>query len=431
MDIQISRAELVRTLAATQDLVCPVVAGHGKRVAIFSSLIAEALGYTTKERERLMLAAELHDIGCFTLSITEMKDLHAFDVLAPEKHCAVGYILLSQSALFKDITNTILHHHVHWDATKGFDIEGNPIPLDAYIIHLADRIDISITNKHQILTEMKRIIKTITELSGTLFCPKVVRAFEDASARDAFWLHGVHSEYSTVGLQDTGEMLSTPQLLELVDILTLAIDYKSRFTSTHSSGVAASAVELGKLAGFKDTLHLQLAGQLHDLGKLIVPNEILEKNGPLTDEERAVIETHPFYTFSMLNQAKGLRDIARTASFHQDKLNGRGYPFRPVPEEYDIPARILAISDIFTALTEDRPYRAGLDESSVLGIMRKMTDELHLDPAIFALVESNYNHLNAIRQAAQIEAGNRYEEFWRETTAIMEHIHPVHRHPDN
>ncbi|UZP68529.1 HD domain-containing protein [Desulfovibrio mangrovi] len=427
MDIQISRTELVRTLAATQDLVCPVVAGHGKRVAVFSSLIAEALGYSQAERERLILAAELHDIGCFTLSIKEKQDLHAFDVLAPEKHCAVGYILLSQSAMFNDISRTVLHHHARWDATKGFDIEGNPIPLDAYIIHLADRIDISITDKHQILSIKDKISENIISQSGTLFSPRVVRAFEDASARDAFWLLGVHYEHSNHTIRETGELLSNKELIELADILTLAIDYKSRFTSTHSSGVAASAVKLGTLAGLEDTLPLRLAAQLHDLGKLVVPNEILEKNGPLSDEERAIIETHPFYTYSMLNQAKGLKEIARTASLHQEKLNGTGYPFKPVPEEYDIPARILAISDIFTALTEDRPYRSGLCEGEVLAIMRKMAEELHLDPEIFTLVEKNFQQLNAVRKAAQIEATNRYEEFWQETSAVMAYIRPAYR----
>ncbi|BFR48524.1 HD domain-containing protein [Nitratidesulfovibrio sp. HK-II] len=429
MDIRISRTEMIRTLAATQDLVCPVVAGHGRRVAIFSSLIAESLGYSQAERERLVLAAELHDIGCFTLSINEIVDLHAFDVLSPEKHCAVGFILLSQSDMFKDINRTVLHHHVRWDATQGYDQDGNSIPLDAYIIHLADRIDISITDKRQILYLKDKIIKTIASLAGTLFSPRVVRAFDDASARDSFWLHGIHYEHSNKTIHEADEMLSAKQIVELTDILTLAIDYKSRFTSTHSSGVSASAVALGKLAGFDDSFHLQMAGQLHDIGKLIVPNEILEKNGPLTDEERAIIETHPFYTFSMLNHSSGLKDIARTASLHQEKLNGTGYPFRPAPEEYDIPARILAISDIFTALTEDRPYRSGLGEADVLKIMRKMAENLHLDPEIFTLVESNFQELNAVRKAAQLDAGVRYEDFWRETSAVMEYIRPAPLQP--
>ncbi len=422
MEIQIDRAELIQTLAATQDLVAPVVAGHGKRVAVFSSLIAEAMGYAQTELEQLMLTAELHDIGCFALSINEKEDLHSFDVVAPEKHCAVGFILLSQCSLFRDIARTVLHHHARWDATQGKDTKGRPIPMDAYIIHLADRVDILISTKYNVLEIKDRITAAIHEEEGTLFAPEVVRAFDQASARDSFWLQGVHHEYSTRRLPTTAGPLDTQQLFEMVDLLTLAIDYKSRFTSTHSSGVAATAVEMGTLAGYRDTLQLMLAGKLHDLGKLIVPNEIIDKVGPLDENERAIMESHPFYTRTILSHTKGLKEVARIASMHQEKINGEGYPYRPVPEEYDLPARIVAMSDVFTALTEERPYRGAMDMEHALKIMSRMTEELHLDPDLFDILVAHQEQLDQARRKAQEEAEERYRTFWEQTDKVLQLI---------
>lgn len=422
MDIEISRSEFIEALAATQDLIAPVVAGHGRRVAVFASLISEALAYTEEEHERLILAAKLHDIGCFPLSIKEKTDLHTFDVLSPQKHCAVGYVLLSKCSIFNEITRTILHHHDHWDKTQGIDIHDNPIPTDAYIIHLADRIDILIKDKRNILKIKNDMIRTIAELSGSLFSPKVVNAFKDIAIQDSFWLQGVHHEHCERIHSQNNEVLLANHLFELIDILTIIIDFKSRFTATHSSGVTATAMELGALVGYNDSLHLMIAGSLHDIGKLIIPNEILEKAGPLDTEERSLMYSHPVYTHDILSQIKGLHDVANTASFNQEKLNGGEYPFKPTSKQYDTPARIVAISDVFTSLTEDRPYRTGLQKGKALKILIKMAEDLDIAPDLFDVVRANYDYLNHARAVAQEEASINYAQFWNQAAKIMNEI---------
>lgn len=419
MELQVVRSEVIRVLAATQDLVAPVVAGHGRRVAVYASLLAEWLGYTDADQQRLMLAAELHDVGCFPLSVQEMSDLHAFDVVAPEKHCAAGYVLLRSCSLFKDIAAIVLHHHARWDTTMGVDTQGHPIPMDAYIIHLADRIDILAGGVRNVLDVKDHIIRAIDELEGALFHPQVVAAFDAVCVRDSFWLQGMNQHYGVRRRIDVDDVLTGSELLEFVEVLCQLVDFKSRFTATHSAGVAATAAELGKLVGYDDTLHLQLAGKLHDLGKLAVPNEIIEKPGPLDEHERSLMDAHPFYTLTMLAAADGLRRVAHTASLHQEKLNGQGYPFRPPPEEYDTPARILSTSDVFTALAEDRPYRAGMSRSRLLAVMDGMVAEQHLDPDIVSLVREHYGYLDAVRREAQQQAETTYRHFWQQTEAVM------------
>ncbi|MFV0421701.1 HD-GYP domain-containing protein [Oleidesulfovibrio sp.] len=420
--INATHTELMNVLLGAQDLIAPVVAGHGKRVAMFSCMIAEIMGYSAPQLERLEKAAKLHDIGCFALSIDEKEDLHRFDVLSPAKHCAVGYLLLSQSSLFGELAEIVLHHHANWNESKGKDKQGNLIPEEAYIIHIADRIDILINDKYNILQQSDDIAKSIINRQDNLFHPKVVSAFKEVAYLESFWLRGVHPANAHLSSAEDAITLTREELLDFTRMLTLAIDYKSRFTATHSSGVAATSAAMGKLAGLKNSLALSIAGYLHDLGKLIVPNEILEKKGPLDKTERAIMNSHPFYTYVLLNEAKGLAEIALIAGMHQEKINGEGYPFHPSPNDFPLASRILAVCDVFTALAEDRPYRQGLSKDQVLDIMRDMVRDQHLAPDCFAYLESNYHTFDSIRIAAQEKAQDEYCGFWNKTEEVIQRI---------
>ena len=111
------------------------------------------------------------------------------------------------------------------------------------------------------------------------------------------------------------------------------------------------------------------AGLLHDIGKLGVSNGILDKNGPMTPEERERMELHPKYTLEILQRVSAFSSFAWTASLHHEKLDGTGYPFGLRSEAIDLPSRILVVSDIYDALTSDRPYRKGMHEEKAAAIM--------------------------------------------------------------
>jgi HD-GYP domain-containing protein (c-di-GMP phosphodiesterase class II) len=417
-----THSELMEVLLGAQDLIAPVVAGHGRRVAMFSRMIAEVMDYTPQQLRHIDHAAKLHDIGCFALSIQEKNDLHQFDVLSPQKHCAVGYLLLGRSSLFGTLAPAVLHHHTHYDRRTGNGKDGTPVPHEAFIIHLADRIDILTDDRFSILQQRKAITEAITDGKGTLFHPHVVEAFCEAAYRESFWLRGVHGDRRGMEKQEDTRTLSREELLDFTRMLTLAIDYKSRFTATHSQGVAATCAAMGTMAGLQDDLTLIVAGHLHDLGKLIVPNEILEKKGPLNETERAIMNSHPFYTYSLLSEAAGLARIAMIAGMHQEKLNGKGYPFHPEPDAFPMASRVLAVCDVFTALAENRPYRKGLPKNDVISIMRRMVSEGHLDPQCFAYLTAHYETLDELRRNAQQQAEKEYRGFWNRTEAVMESI---------
>jgi HD-GYP domain-containing protein (c-di-GMP phosphodiesterase class II) len=179
------------------------------------------------------------------------------------------------------------------------------------------------------------------------------------------------------------------------------IDFRSRFTATHSSGVAECASTLARLFGFSDAEAelMQMAGNFHDIGKLAVPNAILDKPGKLTREEFAVMRQHTYYTFSVINTIGGLQRIAEWAAFHHEKLNGSGYPFHHTARTISTGARIMGVADIFTALSEDRPYRPGMQRGEIETIFAKEVDANALDKRVVDLLLQNYDVvLRAVRE---------------------------------
>jgi HD-GYP domain-containing protein (c-di-GMP phosphodiesterase class II) len=121
-------------------------------------------------------------------------------------------------------------------------------------------------------------------------------------------------------------------------------------------------------------IKMKIAGLLHDIGKLSIPIEILDKNGKLTPEEFDIIKSHVYYTRIILDKIEDIPDISEWASNHHEKLNGAGYPAGITGAELSEESRILAVCDIYQALTEDRPYRCGLKVEKALSIMDDMVD---------------------------------------------------------
>ena len=134
---------------------------------------------------------------------------------------------------------------------------------------------------------------------------------------------------------------------------------------------------------------MEAAGLLHDLGKLVIPNSILEKPAGLTTGEMAVIKQHTYYTFSVLSTITGFQMIAEWGAYHHERLDGQGYPFRRKAHEISLGARIMAVSDIFTALAEDRPYRKGMDTALIKKILLDMVSNGVQDSRIVSLLIEN------------------------------------------
>ena len=166
------------------------------------------------------------------------------------------------------------------------------------------------------------------------------------------------------------------------------VDYKSSFTSRHSIGVAEKASMLAQYMGY-DSITVQkmyLAGALHDIGKMAVGNEILEKPDKLTDDEFSKMKNHAGYTYLILSEVNDFEEIRDWAAFHHEKLNGKGYPFGKTAAELNEPERMMACVDIYQALTEDRPYKKGLSHEKTCDILDDMAQKDFIDSDISKII---------------------------------------------
>ncbi|WKY43544.1 HD domain-containing protein [Eubacteriaceae bacterium ES2] len=420
--------ELLFELSKATDLVSPKLNHHQHQVGFIACCLGEQLGYSKEQLNTLGMAGILHDIG--GLSLQERLNVLKFDAVHPHHHARIGWQLLKENTNLTEIAEIIKFHHVDWHNGQGLFFEGETVPLDSHLIHLADRIATSLDANKKLINQADQIVKKISSASERKFNPVFVEAFSQISRYDYFWfdlesimkgnnLYRKFSDFSKIQIDLDG-------LLDISRLFSRIIDFRSPFTAVHSVGVAVVGSEIGRLCGLdKDTCQkIKIAGYLHDLGKLAVPNELLEKPARLTDEEFAMVKAHVYETFILLDRVSGMEEINAIASLHHEKLDGSGYPFKLTAKQLNTEARILAIADIFTALTENRPYRKGMNKDAVKTIFEELKRDYKLDPVILKLVDDNYQELEGIRISAQTSARLHYQRLKREMDEISCQIEP-------
>jgi len=257
----------------------------------------------------------------------------------------------------------------HWDGRgQPEGLSGIEIPLLGRILCLAQTVEVfAATHGRAGAYEMAQ------RREGTWFDPDLVRALEGFEGDDELW--GRLSAEDVAGLVSE---LEPPDRIQLVDAEALdriagafarVIDAKSPFTARHSERVAEIAVAVGTLLELTPEVlrRLRHAALLHDIGKLGVSNLILDKPGRLTAEERTGIEQHPVFTGEFLGRVSPFRELADDAAAHHEKLDGSGYPLALRGDELTLTARILAVADVYEAMTAGRPYRGPLPAEVALG----------------------------------------------------------------
>ncbi|HQI38176.1 MAG TPA: HD domain-containing protein, partial [Spirochaetota bacterium] len=306
--------------------------------------------------------------------------------------------------LSQHLAQAIRYHHVDYIQWKENNAGGN-IPMASHIIHVADRVDVLINRRKDFLLQKDDILATLKKYSGRRFDPEIVKCFEEVSAKESFWfdLQFDSIDEKIKSLIAYNPMLSLHDIHEISTLFTKIIDFRSRFTAAHSTSVANVARELGSLLNLskRECLMLDIAGHLHDIGKLAIPLTILEKQGPLTKEEWTIMKQHVYFTYIILTviDSPEFRIINEWASYHHERQDGRGYPFKITKDNLTIGSRIMAVADIFTALAEERPYRSAMDDNKIVSAMNKAKKDL-LDPMIVEAMLDNYSHFKELRSEA-------------------------------
>ena len=402
-NLSIALLDLVTCLAEAVDLISPSLARHHQQVAFIAYSLAQELQLTPQAQADLYLAGALHDIGA--LSLQERIGTLQFEFEEGAEHERIASDLLQQFPPLQPIARIIRHHHTYWEHG-----EGEFAPLASHIIHLADRVAVLIKKERNILSQKESILARISAQKNKMFHPGLVKALHSLAKKESFWFDTIYDTNFSQTLQPTFITLNLEQLADLAALFAKVIDFRSPFTATHSAGVAATAAKLAELASFKqhEVQLMHVAGHLHDLGKLAIPKEILEKPGKLTPEEYNLIKSHTYYSYRLLQNIPGLETINTWASLHHEHLDGSGYPFKLSADKLTPGSRIMAVADVFTAIAEDRPYRRGMAEDEMLRILYNLAAKNHLDREIVELLKENLPAINDTRLQAQELAHQSY-----------------------
>ncbi|MDR2123958.1 MAG: HD domain-containing protein [Desulfovibrio sp.] len=379
--------QLVRAVATALDIIegdmFGVGTNHGKRVAVLCAAMGRRLGMGEADVAALSTCALFHDSALteYMLYLTEQSGKAGLYL-----HCIYGQRNVDLLPLPGDAAGVVLYHHERADGTGAFGRREGNFPVGAALIAAADTLDVQFPLQNMPGRYLDKLRAHVASEAGKAFTRDAVEAA--LSVLDEDMLEQLRSGH----IRETAERLLPPWIAGMEDaaafrLAALAariIDYKSAFTRQHSVQIANRAWLMGGYCNYtpEGRAQLYLAAALHDLGKLATPLHILEKPGPLTAEEFAIIKDHPRGTHEMLATVGGLEDICRWASEHHEKLDGTGYPFGRNADALDYNSRLLCCLDIYQGVCESRPYHPRRGHKETMEILRGMADKGLVDPDI-------------------------------------------------
>lgn len=350
---------------------------HGKRVAILTNLMAKEAGYPQDVLYALTQSALLHDCALAEYLSDELnRGNKAPDEANMYEHCVAGEKMMTKLPFYHLVRGTVLFHHERADGKGALGLTDDMVPLYAQLVHLADMVDVAFSLDTMNRVKFEAIHAWLDEERGSAVSDKSVDLF--MAAIDFETLSGITGENCRkiirVMIPELSNDVPIEILREISSLFAKITDYKSNFTWRHSMGIAEKAESMGQYYHHdrESCDKLYIAGALHDIGKLLISNDILEKPGRLSSTEYKEIQNHAMGTWNLLSSVKGLEEINSWASLHHEKLDGSGYPFGYKADRLGKHERLLACLDIYQALVEERPYKAGLSHNEAMAILYKM-----------------------------------------------------------
>ncbi|WP_321348061.1 HD-GYP domain-containing protein [Halopseudomonas oceani] len=313
-----------------------------------------------------------------------------------EKFCGswLQHPFWSKTVLIEDVRtlNTILQSSVTEvviDVSKGLDVEAAPLLNNSGAAEAPSEVEVAVAeveaasaaaslpgdkvHKASMADEIKRAQQIFRKGKQA-----VKEMFKDVRLGKAVETEGLQQLVNEINLS----LSRNPQAL----ISVARIKSKDEYTYLHSVAVAALMVGMARLCDMTEeqVLEAGMAGLLHDMGKAVMPEAVLNKPGKLTDEEFAIMRSHPAEGHKLLLEWAGVPEaVLDVCLHHHEKIDGTGYPERLAGENISLLARMGAICDVYDAITSNRPYKAGWDPAESLSRMASWQG--HFDPVLFKL----------------------------------------------
>jgi putative nucleotidyltransferase with HDIG domain len=317
--------------------------------------------------------------------------------------CDRGASIVRKLGMDEEVADAVRHLDEHWDGNGYPDhLRGSRIPLFSRIMQVAQHLDAFSTERGA-----QNAVDVLQERSGAWFDPELVNIALILHRRGSLWKDCLResdpdrTRRAVLDIEPGNEIrLEADDIDRICEAFADVVDAKSPFTYRHSIGVAAAAVGIAKMLGMPER-RLQLvrrAALLHDIGKLNVSNSILDKPGKPTDAEWMAIREHPAITRRILERVTAFEEIAVVAGQHHEKLDGSGYPDGLGASSLSLEARIIAVADVYGALSENRPYRDGLPFEKIVAIMSKDVPK-KLDSDCFEALLAHVEQVSRIARA--------------------------------
>lgn len=320
--------------------------------------------------------------------LIDVEKTHGF-----EQHCIRGEEAVSILPFHSDVKGYILYHHENADGSGPLGKKAGEIPFGAELIHLADQVDVhfDLSNRKN---QYEEILKFVTDASEKKFSKQCVEIFFGAftPARYEEFLECDHISFlaGLLHLEKLEEITFTPtQIHAMAEMFERIVDFKSPFTCRHSLGIAEKAYQMGKFYKQDEEFceKLFMAGAIHDVGKLMIREDVLEKEGKLTDNEYNHIQTHVSEGSRILKEVHEMDDEIRWAMNHHERLDGSGYPMGKKGTELDFYDRLFEALDMYQALTEERPYKDGFSHQKTMDILQQAVSNGKLDKTVVADID--------------------------------------------
>lgn len=358
----------------------PKLVDHGSKVGYLVAKMLEVQGRTQKEILESYIIGLLHDVGAYKTE--EIDKLVQFETERVFDHSIYGYLIMKVSEVMEDKVDAILHHHTPWEQLKSMRCENSQL---ANLIFLADRVEIYLrTQKKHISPEVLKKTNCFSEENIELFCETEEKFDVQKRLLDGSYIN------------DTEKYLyqaefSEEELKKLIRMVAFLIDFRSESTVTHTITMVSAAVALGNLMKLSKQQidEIYTGAYIHDLGKVAIPLEVLEKPGRLDSDEMEVMKTHIILTGNIIGGHVS-DNVYRIAMRHHEKLDGKGYPYGISEEDMSLEEKIVAVADIFSALTGKRSYKDSMPKEKVVSIMQQMAENHQISEEVVKLLVDNY-----------------------------------------
>lgn len=348
--------------------ICNTKKNHSKRVAFIALKIGQRLNLTPQEMSDLCAYSLVHNIA-----LNKEKD---YD----KKHFELAQELVDKLPFLCGYKNVMKYHQENFDGTGVFGKVQSEIPLFSQIISFAHHIDIDFDLTGEDIENRKGIVEFLGQNEELLFSKEIVDAFLDIASTVDFWLD-IQSEHDILFFifGSLHDFTITPTFEEVLEYTSIFMNLNDE--NEYFIGRCTKMAEFYEFE-HKDKYTFLIAASLYNIGKLAVPNKILEKKEKLTSNEYEVVKAYPYYTKKILSNLIGFNDITNWASRAQETIDGEGYPYKLTGKDLSLKDRLLAVLNVYQSLRTKKSYREAYSHKTSISMMRDLAKNKKIDISI-------------------------------------------------